>query len=62
MLDVTVRFYVTTGGIAGLAVLLMRISFQVGGFKRAFEEHVKQDDYRFSSHDADIRELRSRRH
>lgn len=61
MLTVTVRFYLTFGGVLGALLLLMRISFQVGAFKRAFDDHVAQDDKRFASVDADVRELRSRR-
>jgi hypothetical protein len=61
MLTVTVRFYVTAGGIAATLLILLRIAFILGGFKKAFEDHLAEDAKLFNRHEADIRELRVKR-
>lgn len=61
MLTVTVRFYLTFGGVLSALVLLLRISFTLGGFKRAFEDHIKADQEMFRELGLDVRELRARR-
>jgi hypothetical protein len=61
MLTVTVRFYITAGGIASILLVLWRIAFILGGFKQSFESHMEQDEKQFESIDKNIRELRQRR-
>jgi hypothetical protein len=58
MLDVTVRFYITSGGIAAGLLLLWRIAYAVGRIRQAFEDHVQASDARFQQQQTDIRELR----
>lgn len=61
MLDVTVRFYLTFGGVIAIIGLMMRLSYQLGAFKRSFEDHLIQDAKLFEAVDRDVRELRARR-
>jgi len=61
MFDVTVRFYVTTGGLMAALLLMVRISFQVGRFKQSVEDYIAKTDQKLEEHTTDIRELRARR-
>ena len=61
MLTATIRFYVTQSGIVAALLLLARISYTLGRFRQAFDEHLKADQREFTEINADIRELRARR-
>jgi hypothetical protein len=61
MLTVAVRFYVTSGGILAALLILLRISFVLGSFKRSFDDHLEADKRMFESLGTDVRELRARR-
>ena len=68
MLTVTVRFYITAGGITTALLILLRISFTLGALKSTIEQKFKRVDdkfrnveTKFGEQDADIRELRSMR-
>jgi hypothetical protein len=61
MLSVTVRFYLTAGGLVSILLVLLRISYTLGRFRQEFSDHLKADEVAFQALTTDVRELRNRR-
>jgi hypothetical protein len=61
MLTVTIRFYLTAGGLVAILAVLLRISWTLGRFRQEFADHIQQDEKAFAEIDKNVRELRARR-
>jgi hypothetical protein len=58
MLTVTVRFYISVGGIAAGLILLWRLSWVLSRFVTRFESKVEADEKRFRVIETDVRDIR----
>lgn len=61
MLSVTIRFYITAGGITAIIALIVHMSYQLGGIMTTFRKHVKDSEKAYEDQEKRLRVLERRR-